>query len=775
MFRRVPRLSTGLCAGVGTGLLIAAWTAVPQATAAPVADEPAVRMTIDSFLPVAPKPGDTVKIAGTITNTGTVALSNPQALACIDHKRMDSRADLATLPPDGGACDGWDDSTARQAFEGPLAPQASARFTLSVPWDEWKISKKAGVYVVGAYLRADLADGQRDTVGKARTLMPVVPASTTMRKVDTAMVVPLRFRPTQLGGDQFSSGALAAALGPQGKLGRQLQSGIAKPVTWLADPGVIDDAKRIATGYQIRAAGNSTSPGPDSQNATAWLKKFDEARKQDSVVLLPYGDPDVDSLIGNGLTSLVSKSREKTSFFRFDGGTAPRSGLWLETGSANDRNLAKGSAGFPTQPSNIALVPSWSWPVEDRPVLTPKPFFNVSTPSGPGKTAKTVVADSALVAGGPDAATATSPIQVRQRFAAETALLSLTAPTGPVSAVALPSRSFDSDGRGTQVLLQGLDLPWINAVTLDQITTGQPRATAAPSMPRTTPGLNESQLRQIRQFDRQLQVYGALVTNPAPAVEPLRFQLLRAGSTAWRGRLVEAQRYLSFQVGTVNNQVNRVHLVRPPKARQIKVTLSGSKGTFPLSVVNELGQSAKVGLKVFSVNRSDLKIAPSNVITLLPRGKGTFHVQATAQQNGYIQAKVQVVTAAGEPVGPPQDIVIEAAQYGNVGWALVAASVALLFGVSLIRIYRRIRKERRDRGTPPPDDAKPVEPTPAPAPAPADDAKTVTPEAPTTEPVTANETPAVNVVPAEVKHPNDVPADSEAPETVREGAGRTDG
>lgn len=732
---------------MGAGLLIAAWTAVPQATATPVADEPAVRMTIDSFLPVAPKPGDEVKISGTMTNTGTVALSNPQAHVCLDPVRRTSRAELAAVPANGESCQGRDVPIAYQEFDAPLAPQATARFTLSVPWEQWHLTKEPGVYVVGAYFRADKPEGGRDTYGRVRTFMPVVPTPATMRKVDTAMVLPLRYRPTQLGGDQFASGDLAAALGPKGKLGRQLQAGMAKPVTWLADPGLLDDAKRISTGYQVRTPDNKLSTGQTPQYATDWLKKFDEARKQDPVVLLPYGDPDVDSLVGNGLKELVQGSRQKTSSFEFPSGRAPRSGLWLETGSANGRNLATASTGFETQPTDIAFVPSWSWPVKDRPVLTPKPFFNVSTPSGPGKTARTVVTDSALVAGGPDTATASSPVQTRQRFAAETALLSLTAPKGPVSAVALPARSFDSDGRSTQVLLQGLDLPWVNAVTLDQITTGQPRATAPPTMPRTTPGLNESQIRQIKQFSHQLDVYGNLVTNPAPAVEPLRFQLLRAGSTGWRGRLVDAQRYLSFQLSTVNNQVNRVHLVRPPNGKQIKVTLSGSNGRFPLSVVNELGQSVRVGLRVSSVNRADLQIAPSNMITLPAKKKGTFQIEASAQQNGFIQATVQVVTADGEPVGPEQRIVIEAAEYGSVGWILVGSAVALLFGVSLIRIYRRIQKERRN---------------PTPASDPADGA------------LAPDVAPALTDVPAEA-HPNGVPADSEAPATVREGVGRTDG
>lgn len=54
-----------------------------------------------------------------------------------------------------------------------------------------------------------------------------------------------------------------------------------------------------------------------------------------------------------------------------------------------------------------------------------------------------------------------------------------------------------------------------------------------------------------------------------------------------------------------------------------------------------------------------------------------------------------MITASGRPVGKSQELLIQASQYGSVGWILVGAACALLFGTSFVRIYRRIRTERR--------------------------------------------------------------------------------
>jgi hypothetical protein len=130
--------------------------------------------------------------------------------------------------------------------------------------------------------------------------------------------------------------------------------------------------------------------------------------------------------------------------------------------------------------------------------------------------------------------------------------------------------------------------------------------------------------------------------------------------------------------------------------KEIKVNLAGSKGTFPLTITNDTDWSVRVGIVVSSANRSDLKIKPLQMAVLAPGQKWTPRITASAEQNGLIRASAQVTNADGKPVGKPQELLIQASQYGSVGWILVGAACALLFGTSFVRIYRRVRTERRN-------------------------------------------------------------------------------
>jgi hypothetical protein len=215
-----------LRAAAATSLLIAAVAAAPASTATR-AEDPVVDVTIQSFTPGGPRPGQPVRITGEIRNTSTVPLENPQAAVCLQRDRLATRAEVAAVPAeDQGPIDeqkscGRLGDTAFQAYESALQPNATVRFDLTLTWDQWGIDPP-GVYVVGIQFRVDSPGEGRMTVGRARTLMPVIGAGPLPRKVRTAATLPLLHRPTLLGGDLYANESLAQALGQNGVLGRQL-------------------------------------------------------------------------------------------------------------------------------------------------------------------------------------------------------------------------------------------------------------------------------------------------------------------------------------------------------------------------------------------------------------------------------------------------------------------------------------------------------------------------------------------------------------------------
>lgn len=689
-----------------------------------------VNVAIDSFTPAAPKPGDAVVITGRITNTSNSTFDNAQATACIDDHLLTTSAELAAIPTEAdepvqkrNSCVGLNDpdSATFQEFDQPVAPKATVPFRLVVRWQDWHIDGRTGVYAVGVRFRGNITPKDRVSAGLSRILMPVVSADPMPRKVNTAVVIPLLHRPTLLSGDRFANDSLAQSLAPTGELGRLLALGQQQKVSWLVDPAMIDEVKQMARGYRVVGANNETKPGTGQKAAAAWLKAFDLSRARNPTILLPYGDPDVSTLIdaGGTLRDLVGQARTATEQYNLGGPPLFRSGLWLENGSASSKNLAAASTGYAgAKADDVNLVSSSSWSAETRPNLAPSPVYDVLTPEGPVKSVRTVVASSSLTAGGPDPASVTSPLQVQQRFAAETSLLAATG-TGAVTVVALPPRGWDPDGRSTTGLVQGLSLPWITPVNLDQVipagkpVTPAPKVIKAPTAQRSSGALAGAQFEQFKDLNNATTTFVSLLDNPDAADENLRRAMFRAGSNGWRGYADEAQRFTAFELTAVNGQLGKVHLVTNAGAdrRDIKVNLSGSKGTFPLTIANELNVSVRVGIVVTSANRSDLRIEPLETKVLAAGVKATYQINASAEQNGLILAEAQVVSAQQLPVGRSQELVIQAAQYGSVGWILVGAAVALLFGTSLVRIYRRIRSERRNPSSPEPG-SDPLHPAP---------------------------------------------------------------
>lgn len=723
-------------------------------SAAPVED-PVVDVTIDSFSPVAPKPGEAVRITGRVTNTSDTTFREPQALACIDRDRLVTNADIAAVSTEQDVPMSKRDSCKRlttfesgsfQQFGAPLAPKASVQFTLTVPWNEWHITQRTGAYVVGVQFRGqpDGENTERATAGRARTLMPVIGTDPLTRKVNTALVIPLRHRPTQLGGQRFANDSLAQSMAPNGPLGRLLTLGKTRKVTWLVDPAMLDEARKIEDGYVVVGDGGQTTPGGGQKVVAAWLKEFDASRAGGAqVVLLPYGDPDVASLIDasdpvskDSVGKIVGDARAMSEEFNLGrGSTVPATfktnGLWLENGSARSRYLAAASSGFRgSDDQDLNLVGSSSWVTADRPALTPSPVYNVLTPEGPKTEVRTVIANSALTTGGPDPDTAENPLQVRQRFAAETALLA-TGGTTPVSVVALPPRGWDPDGNATAAIAGDFALPWIAPVDVNQIVaaTPKPQTTKAPNAPRANPSLTSAQVDAVKQLNDDTLTYRNLLDVPENMDENIERALLRSASNGWRGFADEAREFTAIETGSVNQQLGKVTLVNSSvqqgQHRVIKVNLAGSKGTFPLTISNELDQSIRVGIVVTPANRTDLRIKPLQTKVLPPRGKATYLIEASAEQNGLIRANAQVTTASERPVGRSQELVIEARQYGSVGWILVGAACALLFGTSFVRIYRRVRTERRSpapaRPATDPLHPAPIDPEPG---APVDAART---------------------------------------------------
>ena len=123
-------------------------------------------MTIDSFTPAAPKPGDAVTITGPVTNTSTVTLRQRpghrlhRRPAAGDPRRAGRDPAEDDKPVESEQLRGLNDPDSATFQElDELAPEGDRALQLIVPWEEWHIDDRPGVYVVGVRFRGNSAEG----------------------------------------------------------------------------------------------------------------------------------------------------------------------------------------------------------------------------------------------------------------------------------------------------------------------------------------------------------------------------------------------------------------------------------------------------------------------------------------------------------------------------------------------------------------------------------------------------------------------------------------
>ena len=358
-----------------------------------------------------------------------------------------------------------------QQFDAPLAPNASVQFSLTVPWNEWRISQQTGVYVVGVVVRGTPQDQERLTVGRARTLMPVIGDQPLTRKVNTALVIPLRHRPTLLGGKRFTNDSLAESMAPTGRLGRLLALGNARKVTWLVDPATLDEARRIVKdGYEV-GDGSKPTPGTGQAVVNAWLKEFDASR--------PAATRSSCFRTAIRTSPACSTRAIRSRTWSATRGSATEGSTWRRR--LHQRSLAGGrrrrqpvprgrlDRASPARPTDdVNLVSSGSWPAVERPGLTADlpglRHSNAGGPAGHGAHRRgRLRADGRRPGSGHRREPDPGPAAVRGRDRADRRQSARAARRwSPYRRVA-----GTPTGRATAALAGDLSLPWINATSVE--------------------------------------------------------------------------------------------------------------------------------------------------------------------------------------------------------------------------------------------------------------------------------------------------------------------
>lgn len=677
-------------------------------------------VTIDAVSPAAiPRRGPVV-VSGVVSNPTDKPWTDVRAYPLTSAHPLTDPASLAAALATPGETDLGSRLLSVGEKLGDLAPGASVRYQLRIPRARLQIDGQPGVYWLGVQVLGANQDGRDQLAdGRARTLLPLV--GRRVSPVPVSLIVPVR-QAVPRGGDGTlkKASALAQQLSPDGRLGHLLawaQRAPSGSLTWLLDPAVVQGAADVAVGnpdlgVHRATAGGSSSPTPgqtpspspstassgptgagapaptaltdeDEQNARAWLTALTDATRRQTVLALPYADPDVSTLAKRDPSLLAA-------------------GSTLSRGVLTDEHITSTPAVAP--PSGY-LRPA-ALPALPRPaVVLLTDHADASAGSAPGTAADrhALVAGSVKVSDGrtlvvtasgltdPPQDSPASALQLRQRLVADAALHTLDGSSQPLL-IQLPTRLDPGTDTGASFFGALQALPWL---ALSPLPTGSPAVgDVAASLPwprrarrAAVPLLNVATAAQLHRSGTalaQLLADGGtrvdrLVTGSALSVVSIHARPTpRAARAAAQPLLARVHQLLSF-ISVLGTNF---------------VTLSGDAGYLTVAVVNGLDRPVTVGLAALPGARGVRVDLPS--ATRLAAGqRSTLRLQAHSTVPGVHVVRLVPVTSDGLQVGAPLVFNLRTSQVGQFFWAVLA-----LLGLAMVvlvgrRIRQRMREDRR--------------------------------------------------------------------------------
>lgn len=727
--------------------LVGAFVAAPLAigAAAARADSPGpttasenpIQVTINTIKPLAPQPGDTLVVAGTLRNVTDapltdlyyalkLSMSTVTFQSSFDSFADDQEGDLSsdvtsdTLPVSVQQVS--DPNTLTQAAPATLNGGESEHFGISVPitsqfMSDFDLGTTWGVHEMGVTVSSG------DTsVGRVRTFLPWAPRATPEPPLGVAWLLPLADRPHRGASGTWFDDDLAAELDPKtGRLGGLVAAGTAAedqtghgrhpttaavPVTWALDPMLVSDvsAMTASNGYKVTTA-TGTSAGTGGTAAKAFFSALQSVvtKPDASVIALPYGDPDIVAAIRAGLTrTIATASTDGRLVLQHLLGVNPTQHYGWPIGGLADSHTV--NTMYTVLQDNPLILNDADVPAETQLTYTPNAATSLTAN---GADVPTLLTNSNLtddvVNGSGDTSNPDGSRISIQRYLAETLLIHTQQPSPGRNVIVAPGRRWDPAATyATKVLTDTGKVPWIAPTSVNDVAASKPDTSVIRRVNYPTSARNnelpQSYLSQVNTAHKDINRFGTILPQDNSEVRDLNVAVQQALSAGWRGDREVATKVVKGLAYTAKQAQRQVRVATNPNSR---VTLTSHGGNVPVTVENDLAIPVHVMVKLSSHGHR-LVVPNSGLISeILPPNQLTrvdFH--ATAKTSGVFEAKVQLYTPNGTKYGLPTKIYVKSTVYGKITLVITGAATGALLLAVFVRLTRRARAARRSAATP---------------------------------------------------------------------------
>lgn len=692
-----------LTLAAGTSASAATALAAPTTTRAVDTGSPGVvPVTLTSLTPIVPAPGGTLVITGTLTNTAGTTVRHVSVRLRVSPTPVRNRSEIPQILAGEAGRGGVVIDSTRTAVAAELAPGAHVSFSLSVPLTALRLtSRTPEVVVLGVESLGDVDNDGQGLVqtGLTRTFLPWFPVPSLVAPTQVVWLFPLSSAPSRGGDGVFLDDHLALEVGPRGRLTRLLDAAESAPsaVSWVVDPALLQSLQDMSDGYSVRMADGSLRAGPGAQAAAGWLARLRALTASAEVTASAYADPDVVALHRSGLDVDIVLAATTARDLPSQLLTAPvGSGLAWPTGQVTDDgtlDVLRASGARVVVLSASALPPSP--PVN----YTPSGSVDLATGGSPLRAAVSDPTLSLLVdtpsAPDPDPTT-TNPVVRRQTALAELAMTTLELPSTSRTLVIAPGTRWSAYADTTRDLVSALAAsPWAQPERLATLVAAPASdvTRARSDYPRLArrAELPAGYLAAVSRARVDLAALRAVAPDTAgTSTGDLEEALTRTESSAWRTNPAGGRRLLAYATAQIERQTGLVQVLsRAP------VTLPGDSGVIPVTVANDLGRPARVGVRLVGTPATRFMAADVAPVTLAPGEKATLEVNARVLGTGPVTVAISLLTPDGRSFGRPVLTEVRSAAYARAAQWVVGG----LFGVLVILLGVNFVRRRRPGGS----------------------------------------------------------------------------
>lgn len=660
--------------------MIVAALLVPSPGAVAADDDPDVRVEIRSLSPSHLTAGSTVTLSGTVTNRDDHAWTDVQAYLVIPAAPFTTRAQTQEVLDNPRAYTGVRVVDVGAFDEvGDLAKGRTRSFRITVPYDRLGITGAEGVYPVGVQILATDTDGARsaDAIARATTFLPLI--SRRAAAVPTSVVWPF-LMPTYRDAKGRYAGAATflASVGAGGQLRNLLDLATStggQASTVLLDPALLVGVDDLAKGKHLPAGLEPTAA--ETAQAQSFLEDLLRLARAHSVWVLDYGRPDDLALsqsadLRGPLDDAIEAATAATlTRFQLSG----RRVSWPTRNGVTD-GLLRSVRGNGDSPAIVAP--------DDLPGYEPRLGSLVQHKTSAGPVPLLVTSIGSTSAG------QRSVVALRQRLLADAALAVLERAIDPASradSVTMVDPQWDpGTSRPGAQLAAAFAAPFTRATSLDTLLTSS-LPTYDGQVPRTASATAVARSQLVAASD--ILAAGRTLASVTPRSEAVEASLARDTAEVlavrWRRNRGTGFAIASARARRTGGLLDKISVEGPPS-----VTLSSSKGGFPLTILNNTDDAVSVGVSLDSSNPA-LDIPEVKPVEVAAGERRTLTVQVDLGRQRATFLTAHLVTPDGKQIGAPSTFKVRSSSIGTVLWVAMGAA-GLLVLLALVRRFRRRRK-----------------------------------------------------------------------------------